>query len=180
MMDTALFILGKLVGLAIRPDIWLTLGLGLTLWGLWRGRQSLARGAGGVTLAAMLGFGVLPLGDLMLRPLETQHPVAPDLAQIDGIVVLGGGEDAERSALWGQVQLGEGGERLTEGLRLARLHPEVTLVFTGEAERCATPWGAGPRARLWPKPSGPSRAMTAPSSSAPRATPPKTPGRPLH
>jgi uncharacterized SAM-binding protein YcdF (DUF218 family) len=143
MMDTALFILGKLVGRAIRPDIWLTLGLGLTLWGLWRGRQRLAGCAGGVTLAAMLGFGALPLGDLMLRPLETQHPVAPDLARIDGIVVLGGGEDAERSALWGQVQLGEGGERLTEGLRLARLHPEATLVFTGGSGALRDALGGG-------------------------------------
>ena len=142
-MDTGLFILGKLAGLAIRPDIWLTVGLGLTLWGLWRGRLALARTVGTVTLAAVLAFGMLPLGDLLLRPLETRHPVAPDLPGLDGIVVLGGGEDAERSALWGQVQLGEGAERLTEGLRLARLHPGAQLVFTGGSGALRDALGGG-------------------------------------
>jgi uncharacterized SAM-binding protein YcdF (DUF218 family) len=143
MIDTGLFILGKFVALAIRPDIWLALGLVLTLWGVWRGRPRLARRAGSVTLAATLAFGILPLGDLMLRALETRHPVAPGLTRIDGIVVLGGGEDGERSALWGQVQLGEGAERLTEGLRLARLHPEAQLVFTGGSGALRDAFGGG-------------------------------------
>ncbi|MFU8865538.1 MAG: YdcF family protein [Rhodobacterales bacterium] len=142
-MDTTIFVLGKLAGLAIRPDIWLTFGVLLTFWGLCRGRSALARAAGAITIVALLSFGMLPLGDLLLRPLETRHPVAPYTPAIDGIVVLGGGEDAERSALWGQVQLGEGAERLTEGLRLARLHPEAQLVFTGGSGALRDALGGG-------------------------------------
>ena len=130
-MDTAFFILAKVVALLIRPDAWLALGLGLAALGLWRGWLRLARRAATLTLAATLAIGVLPLGDLALRPLETRHPPAPDLARIDGIIVLGGAEEAERSALHGSVQMNEGAERLTEGLRLARLHPGARLVFTG-------------------------------------------------
>lgn len=130
-MDTLLFVLAKIAGLVIRPDLWLALGMGLTVLALARGRLAVARGLGSATLAAILVIGLLPLGDLMLAPLESRHPVAPDLPRIDGIVVLGGAEDAERSAFHGQVQLNEGAERLTEGLRLARAHPDARLVFTG-------------------------------------------------
>ncbi|MFN3845714.1 MAG: YdcF family protein [Paracoccaceae bacterium] len=142
-MDTTVFVLGKLVGLLIRPDMWLAAGLGLTVLALERSWLRAARWAGAVTLTVMLAVGFLPLGDLMLAPLESHHPVAPALPRIDGIVVLGGGEDAERSAHHGQVQLNEGAERLTEGLRLARAHPGARLVFTGGSGALRDALGGG-------------------------------------
>jgi len=142
-MDTALFALGKAAGLVIRPDLWLVLGLGLVVLGLMRGWLTLARRAGAATLGAVLAIGFVPLGDLMLAPLESRHPAHPPLSRIDGIVVLGGGEDAERSALHGQVQLNEGAERLTEGLRLARANPDARLVFTGGSGSFRDAFGGG-------------------------------------
>lgn len=70
------------------------------------GAQLLPQGT--LTLGARLAVGLLPVGDLHLRPFEARHPVATSWAAIDAIVVLGGGEDAERIAFWEQVQLGRG------------------------------------------------------------------------
>jgi uncharacterized SAM-binding protein YcdF (DUF218 family) len=74
---------------------------------------------------------VLPLGDLLLQPIERRYPANPSLDVVDGIIVLGGGEDARASADWGQVQLKEGAERFTAAMELARRFPEAQLLFTG-------------------------------------------------
>ncbi len=64
------------------------------------GTQLLPQGT--LTLGTRLAVGLLPVGDLLLRPFEARHPVATSWAAIDAIVVLGGGEDAERIAFWEQ------------------------------------------------------------------------------
>jgi len=53
-MDTAFFILSKLVGLALQIETWLALGMALSLLGGMLARPRLARWSGGVTLAALL------------------------------------------------------------------------------------------------------------------------------
>ena len=45
--------------------------------------------------------------------------------------MLGGGEEAWLSARWDQVVFGEGAERFTAALALARVHPQARIVFTG-------------------------------------------------
>ena len=50
---------------------------------------------------------------------------------MDGIIVLGGGEDARASAYWGQMQFNEGGDRFAAGLALARQFPDARLLFAG-------------------------------------------------
>src|SRR5690606_35248032 len=74
---------------------------------------------------------VLPVGDLLLRPLEVQYPPAPVLERVEGIVVLGGAEDARKTSLWGQPQLNESAERLTSAVALARRHPQARILFAG-------------------------------------------------
>lgn len=130
-MDTLFFIASKLIWAFIRPETWLVLGLA---WGcvlLARQKTLAARRVLVVTLAAMVSIAVLPLGELLIRPLETLYPANPALTRVDGIIVLGGGEDAHRSTYWDQVQLNEGAERFTAALALARHFPMAKIVFTG-------------------------------------------------
>jgi uncharacterized SAM-binding protein YcdF (DUF218 family) len=82
-------------------------------------------------LAALFALAILPLGDLLLQPIERTHPAQPTLERVDGIIVLGGGEDARASVYWNQMQLNEGGERFTAALALARQFPEARVLFTG-------------------------------------------------
>jgi uncharacterized SAM-binding protein YcdF (DUF218 family) len=130
-MDTLIFIISKLVGALIRPETWLLLGLAGGFVALLLGRLRLARRVAGATLVATLLLAVFPFGEVLLRPLESRFPANPVLTQVDGIVVLGGAGDAQKSAHWDQPQLLEGAERYTAALALARQFPEAQLVFAG-------------------------------------------------
>jgi uncharacterized SAM-binding protein YcdF (DUF218 family) len=76
--------------------------------------------------------GVGPLSTWLILPLEDRFPRA-DLAgpPIDGIVVLGGSEDARVAKGRGTHALNESAERMTEAATLARRYPNAKVVFTG-------------------------------------------------
>jgi uncharacterized SAM-binding protein YcdF (DUF218 family) len=130
-MESLFFVASKTVGMAARVETWALLLMLLTLFGLWRRRMRLAAWSTGVLFVGTLALTILPLGDLLLEPLEARHPARPDLARVDGIIVLGGAETMGSHRLWGGLQVNEAGERLTEGAMLAVLHPAARLVFTG-------------------------------------------------
>jgi uncharacterized SAM-binding protein YcdF (DUF218 family) len=130
-MDTVFFIASKLIGALLRPDTWIVLALAVVVLAVVLNRRRLALWVGAITLNLLVALAILPLGDLLLQPIERSFPAQPALDQVDGIIVLGGGEDARASAFWGQMQLNEGGERYTAALELAERFPEARLLFTG-------------------------------------------------
>jgi uncharacterized SAM-binding protein YcdF (DUF218 family) len=130
-MDTLVFIISKLVAAAIRVETWLLLGMGLALLGLLTGRLRVARVLLAGTLLATLLLAVFPVGGWLLQPLESRYPANPQPGRVDGIVLLGGGEDAAKSRFWNQPQLREGGDRFTAALELVRRYPQARLVFAG-------------------------------------------------
>lgn len=73
-MNTVFFVLAKIAGALVSPGTWVVLGAGLAAFGTWRGITPLARRAAAATFGLVLALSVLPLGDLLLRPLETRHP----------------------------------------------------------------------------------------------------------
>lgn len=130
-MDTIFFIASKLIGALLRPDTWIVLALAVVVLAMLLNRRRIALWVSSITLALLVALAILPLGDLLLQPIERTYPAQPALDQVDGIIVLGGGEDARASAFWGQMQLNEGGERYTAALALARRFPEARILFTG-------------------------------------------------
>lgn len=140
-MDSLFFYVAKLVWLLIRPE---TVLAGLFLIGtlaLWAGRLRAAKTFLLVGMVLLVTIGVLPLGLLLIAPLEARHPPAPPLARVSGIVILGGGEEADRWSVSGEVALNEAGERFLTGIHLAHRFPEARVVFTGGAPRLL---GTGP------------------------------------
>ncbi|MFN3144366.1 MAG: YdcF family protein [Paracoccaceae bacterium] len=140
-MDTLFFIASKLVWSLIRPETWIVIGLFLTWVALLRKRPRGARRLTFATLVFTLAVGGLPLGDLAIAPLETRYPANPPLARVDGIVILGGGEDRAAARLSGQPELNEAGERYTAALALATRHPGARVLFTGGSGRLRDPSG---------------------------------------
>lgn len=130
-MDTLFFIASKLIGALLRPDTWIVLALAVVVVAVVLNRRRLALWVGSITLAVLVALAILPFGELLLQPIERAYPAEPALGQVDGIIVLGGGEDARAGAFWGQMQLNEGGERYTAALALARRFPEARILFTG-------------------------------------------------
>jgi uncharacterized SAM-binding protein YcdF (DUF218 family) len=88
-----------------------------------------------LALAAVLilaGAATLPVGMLLIAPLEDRFPPPPaDLKSPEGIIVLGGALDDEASGARGETIFDEGGERLTEAIMLAQRYPEARVVYTG-------------------------------------------------
>jgi len=130
-MDSLFFWLSKLTWLVIAPDSLLLL-LGLFSWVMWRcGVLRVAKASLNLLLITLLLVALFPAGEWLLYPLENRFPANPKLPQkIDGIIILGGPESITRSAVWNQVELGDGAERFLAGMALAKQHPEAKLVFT--------------------------------------------------
>jgi uncharacterized SAM-binding protein YcdF (DUF218 family) len=86
------------------------------------------------SLAALLVCGLLPVADLLIRPLENRfaRPGADfDGASLAGIIVIGGAEDRNG---WDREELGglnEAAERYTEVAMLARRFPSLRVIFAG-------------------------------------------------
>ncbi|MBY5974863.1 hypothetical protein KUV28_21085 [Ferrimonas balearica] len=97
-MDNAFFLLSKLVGGLLQPDTWIVIAFGVILLALATHRRGIALWLSSFFCVSFLLLGLLPLGDLLLRPIELQYPVRPVLDDVQGIVQLGGGEDARASA----------------------------------------------------------------------------------
>jgi uncharacterized SAM-binding protein YcdF (DUF218 family) len=130
-VDTVFFIASKLIGALLRPDTWIVIALAGIMLSLVTACRRAALAISSITLSLLVALSILPLGDLLLQPIERRYPANPGLDAIDGIIVLGGGEDARASAYWGQMQLNEGAERFTAALALARRIPEAQVLFTG-------------------------------------------------
>ncbi len=139
-MTRAMFFdLSKLAAVFVQPgnDLLIALAAGAVL--LW----TRARRAGRIVVSlAVLGFlaiAVIPVGTLLLVPLENRFPAAQPPDRLDGIIVLGGEVAQRLSAARGQPTLKGGGGRMTAFMALARQHPEAKLVFTGGSGLLAHP-----------------------------------------
>lgn len=78
-----------------------------------------------------IALGFLPIGPILMYSLEQQNSLPELPSRVDGIIVLGGAIDAERSARQGQVQFSPFAARLTEAIRLSQSYPQAQLVYSG-------------------------------------------------
>lgn len=132
MSDGLFFTVSKVLWAILAPGSLLVL-LVLAAWlTLLAGRHRLARRLLSLATLLLVLVSALPLGEWLLAPLERRFPASSALpAEADGIIVLGGAVDAERSASWQQTELTEAGERITAFVYLARLYPQAQLIYSG-------------------------------------------------
>ncbi|WP_420569045.1 YdcF family protein [Thalassovita sp.] len=130
-MDTLFFIASKIVGFGLRGETWIALLLLLGFWAQYRGNRRSGRAFLGAGFALLVAIAALPLGDMMLRPFETVHPPKPKLMRVDGIIILGGAEQAGLAQHWGLPMVNEAGERFIAGAALAHQYPHARVVFSG-------------------------------------------------
>lgn len=129
------FTSAKLFWIVVDPGnflvLLLVLGLGLQLLG--RARR-VAASLIGISVAGFLVVLFVPVGQLLLRPLEDRFPI-PELSSLDGIVVLAGVTGEETTLARDAVSLREGAERLTVAADLARRFPDARIVVSGGSGR---------------------------------------------
>lgn len=105
--------------------------LGLLLAATHRFRKGGWRLAFAAILATLI-LGLLPIADLLIRPLEQRFPIFQDDGQpVSGIILLGGAVEGAPSAAWGQIIANESAERLLETIRLAIRYPQARLLISG-------------------------------------------------
>ena len=130
-MDTAFFWLSKGVWTLIAPDSLLVLLLLLVWILLARGAIVWAKRLLGIVVSVLVVLSFLPVGEWLLYPLESRFATNPALpANVTGVIVLGGAEDALRSSVWQQAETNESAERFLASLSLARRFPQAKLLFT--------------------------------------------------
>lgn len=129
------FVASKILYFFVQPSnlfiVALTLGLALSAGERWR-RGGLRLSF--VALTALVVTGFLPIGNMLLAPLEERfgerQPEIPS-TPVAGVILLGGFEDGWVTAGRGGLAVNESAERLTEVLRLAVRMPDAKIVFTG-------------------------------------------------
>jgi uncharacterized SAM-binding protein YcdF (DUF218 family) len=128
--------ISKVLGTATQPSTLVLLvllaGAALLFTRAWRWGRTLVA----IAAALYLIGGILPLSTWLTLPLE-QRFSRPDLsgAEVTGIIVLGGAEDARVSAGRHTHAINESGERITEAAALALRYPRAKIVFTSNSAR---------------------------------------------
>lgn len=144
MSDMVFFVLSKILVIALRAESWILFGMLLTLWFGYRDKRRALLIMGMITASAVFLLSLFPLGYPLIHGLEQRYPASPPLSQVDGVIVLGGGELSAYSAYWKQGQLNGSAERLIFGARLARQFPDARVVFSGGSSRLRDQLGDGP------------------------------------
>ena len=131
-MDSLLFVISKVAWAIISPDSLIVI-LGVGSWlALMLGWHRLSRRLLSLCALLLIVISALPVGEWLIAPLENRFQANAALpANADGIIVLSGAIDPVRSDVWGQVEFGSAGERLTAFRYLAEVYPSAQLVFTG-------------------------------------------------
>lgn len=131
-MDTVFFIASKLIWAVISPDSLIVI-LGVGAWlATVAGWQKLSRRLLAFCALLLIVIGSFPVGEWLIAPLENRFQANSALpANVDGVIVLSGAISPVLSEIWGQVEFGGAGERLTSFRYLADLNPRAQLVFTG-------------------------------------------------
>ncbi|GGB58547.1 hypothetical protein GCM10011316_33290 [Roseibium aquae] len=125
------FWLSKIVFFVIQPStaLFLLLVLGYAL--LFSRLRKLGRGLVAAAAAGFFAFGLSPLPNLTILPLEERFQGVPVPEQVDGIIILGGAVDTIVTSTRGQTALTTSGERIAVAARLARQYPDARIVHSG-------------------------------------------------
>jgi uncharacterized SAM-binding protein YcdF (DUF218 family) len=126
------FLASKTFGALLVPSTLIiaigAIGLILT-WGRF---QSVGRKLLVFSVAALLVCGYLPIGKLLIVPLETRFsPWRAENGEPAGIIVLGGGVDPVLSVARGTRIIDSSGARIVVAAALARRYPRTRLVYAG-------------------------------------------------
>ena len=126
------FVISKLLGFFALPSNDLLavglIGLALTPTRLARAGRALAS----ASILLFLAFGLLPLGKMLIEPLEERFPPwDASRGAPDSIVVLGGAIDPELVPVRRASELNEAAERVTVIAELARKYPSARILYSG-------------------------------------------------
>jgi uncharacterized SAM-binding protein YcdF (DUF218 family) len=128
-----LFYASKIIWFFVQPSGLLILLFALGFWAYWRGRTRLGIRILLATVLIYVVAGLSPFANGMMLALEQQYsrPRMEELADVTGIIVLGGVVDTLVTSTRDEIALNEAAERLTETAALAFRFPNAKIVISG-------------------------------------------------
>lgn len=131
-MDELFFVVSKLAWAVLSPSNLIVLLMSLATVLLLINKISTAKWILLPTMLVSLTLLSYPVSDLLMAPLESRFSKPEVLPEnIDGIIVLGGGEELKQSLSWDTAELGNGGDRYIAAAILAKHYPVVPVIFSG-------------------------------------------------
>lgn len=131
-MDDLFFILSKLAWGLLSPSNLIVLLMAFGTIQLLRNKISAAKKIFLATASVSLLLLAYPISDYLMYPLETRFSKPAKLPDtVDGIIVLGGGENLKLSVAWDTAELGNGGDRFIAAAVLAKHYTNVPVIFSG-------------------------------------------------
>lgn len=135
------FEISKVLGWLVYPSNWVALLCisGVALWLAGRRRSGRALAICGVL--ALLLFGYAPAGNILMLGLSERFPAwHAEGRDPDGIIVLGGAIEADKSRARDEVELNSSAERVLAMLQLARRFPAARIVYSGGSDNLFPPY----------------------------------------
>jgi uncharacterized SAM-binding protein YcdF (DUF218 family) len=108
--------------------VWLVLAAAVLIY---RKRLRAARRCAIASAAILIVFGFTPVSVWLMHPIENLYPRPALPAHIDGILILGGGNDGAIIASRGAPNPSNGLPRLAAAAELERRYPNARVVFSG-------------------------------------------------
>lgn len=125
------FVASKLFAYVSPPSHWLGFLVLATALALLLGRRRAAGICAGLAVLVLLLAGTSLINGPLVRALEDRYPRPAWPAHVDGVLVLGSGEDAEILRRRGAPSANEGAYRLIAAMAVARHYPQARVVFSG-------------------------------------------------
>ncbi|HVW73791.1 MAG TPA: YdcF family protein [Rhizomicrobium sp.] len=130
-MRRMFFVASKLFAYFSPPSHWLGILVVATALCLLLRRRVAAGICAGLAFAVLVLAGTPLLNGPLIRALEDRYPHPAWPAHVDGVLVLGSGEDADTLLQRGAPQTNEGAYRLIAAMAIAHRYPAARVVFTG-------------------------------------------------
>lgn len=131
-MDSLFFYLSKIAWAFLSPGNLIVFALVLSMLLVVTDRIRAAQFLLVPTAIISFVLMVYPVSDYVMQPLENRFQKPETLPKsIDGIIVLGGGEDLQRALSWNTPELGLGADRYIGAAKLAAAYPKAPVIFTG-------------------------------------------------
>lgn len=131
LMENLFFTLSKIAWIFLSPTNLILISFIVGTLFFWFNQIRIAKVFLSFSSIIALMIAIFPLGDWAISPLENRFSPPSTQQEIDGIIVLGGGEVLETSLSWQQAQVGEGGDRFIQAGALAQEYKDVPIIFSG-------------------------------------------------
>lgn len=144
-MEQVFFVISKLAWAVLSPFMMLNLLLVFGTLFLLFGYRTIALRFLLPAMVFSVSLMIFPIGDWLIHPLEARISKPQQLPEnIDGIIVLGGGEDIKTTISWQQPQVGQASDRYFGAALLAKQYPDSPIIFTGGSNLLRFDAGATP------------------------------------